>query len=171
MYRENKEEAKAYVIIFTCAAMRAVHLKLTKSQLADEFQAKLNAFITRRTRPETLISDNGGAFKATADWIRNLRRSERLHDYLAQQEITWKFNVSKAAWWGAIYERLIKGIKGVLHKTLGRTHLSFAQLETIVLDIERHMNNRPLTSVESEVGEDQVLTTKCYYVGTKLPHS
>ena len=98
------------------------------------------------------------AFKATADWIRNLRRSERLHDYLAQQEITWKFNVSKAAWWGAIYERLIKDIKGVLHKILGRTKLSFAQLETIVLDIERHMNNRPLTYVESEVGEDQVLT-------------
>ena len=67
VYRENKEEAKAYVIIFTCAAMRAVHLELTKSQLVDEFQAKLNAFITRRTRPETLISDGGGAFKATAD--------------------------------------------------------------------------------------------------------
>ena len=69
MYRENKEEAKAYVIIFTCAAMRAVHLELTKSQLVDECQAKLNAFITRRTRPETLISDNGRAFKATAEWI------------------------------------------------------------------------------------------------------
>ena len=68
----------------------------------------------------------------------------------------WKFNVSKAAWWGAISIRLIKDIKGVL--SLGRTHLSFAQLETIVLDIERHMNNRPLTYVESEVGEDQVLT-------------
>ena len=115
VYRENQEEAKAFVIIFTCAAMRAVHLELTKSQLADEFQAKLNAFITRRTRPETLISVNGGIFKATADWIRNLRRSEKLHYYLAQ-EITWKFNVSKAAWWSAIYERLIKDIKGVLHK-------------------------------------------------------
>ena len=112
VYRENKEEAKAYVIIFTCAAMRAVHLESTKSQLADEFQAKLNAFITRRTRPETLISDYGGAFKATADWIRNLRRSGRLHDYFVQQEIIWKFNVSKAAWWGVIYERLIKDIKG-----------------------------------------------------------
>ena len=96
VYRENKKEAKAYVIIFTCAAMLDVHLELTKSQLADKIKAKLNAFITGRTRPETLISDNGGAFKATADWIRSLRRSERLHDHLAQEEITWKFNVSKA---------------------------------------------------------------------------
>ena len=137
--------------------MQAVHLELTKLQLADEFQAKLNAFITR-TRPETLTSDNGGAFKATSDWIRNLQRRERLSDYLVQQEITWKFNLSKAAWWGAIYERLIKDIKGVLHKTLGSSHLSFAQLETVVLDIGYHRNNRPLLYVESEVGEDQVLT-------------
>ena len=85
--------------------MRAVHLELTKSRLADEFHAKLNAFITRRTRPETLISDNGGAFKATADWICNLRRSERLHDYLAQQEITWKFNVSIKLHGGVPYMR------------------------------------------------------------------
>ena len=168
VYRENRKEAKACVIIFTFATMRAVHLELTKSQLADEFQAKLNAFIPRRTRPESLISDNGEAFKATADWIRNLRRSERLYDYLAQQEITWKFNVSKAAWWGAIYERLIKDIKGVLHKTLGRTHLSFAQLETVVLDIKRHMNNRPLNYVESEVGCPDI---QCYYVGAKVLHS
>ena len=59
---------------------------------------------------------------------------------------------------GVPYMRLIKNIKGVLHKTLGRTHLSFAQLETIVLDIEHHMNSRPLTYVESGVDEDQVLT-------------
>ena len=96
VYRENKEESKAYVIIFTCAAMPDVHLELTKSQLADKFQAKLNAFISGRTRPETLVSDNGGALKATADWICSLRRSERLHDHLAQKEITWKFNVSRA---------------------------------------------------------------------------
>ena len=75
--------------------MRAVHLELIKSELADEFRAKLNAFITTSTSPETLISDDGGAFKATADWIHNLRRNERSRDYLVQQEITWKFNVSK----------------------------------------------------------------------------
>ena len=32
----------------------------------------------------------------------------------------------------------------------------FEQLETVVMDIERHMNNRPLTYVESEIGENQV---------------
>ena len=52
IYRVNKKEVgKAYIIIFTCAVMQAVHLEVTKSQTTDEFQMKLNAFITRRKRP------------------------------------------------------------------------------------------------------------------------
>jgi hypothetical protein len=44
----KKEEGKCYVIIFTCATSRVVHLELAKSQTAEGFQEKLNAFITRK---------------------------------------------------------------------------------------------------------------------------
>jgi hypothetical protein len=58
-YKVNKkEEGKCYVLIFTCAACRAVHLELTKTQEACEFQRKLNAFIARRGRPRLMIPDN-----------------------------------------------------------------------------------------------------------------
>ena len=57
IYRVNKEVGKVYIIIFTCAVMRAVHPEVTKSQTADEFRMKLDAFITRRTRPQRMISD------------------------------------------------------------------------------------------------------------------
>ena len=56
-----------------------------------------------------------------------------------------------------MYERLIKDVKKTLYKTLGKTKLTLEQLEAVVMDIEKHMNNnRPLTYVESESGEDQV---------------
>ena len=84
-YKVNKNENKAYVLIFTCATSRAVHLELTRSQTADEFQRKLNAFITRRTRPQLIISDNAATFKATAAWIRKVKKGERLQDFLAKQ--------------------------------------------------------------------------------------
>ena len=45
-----------------------------------------------------------------------------------------------------------------MYKTMGRTHLEYAQVEAVVMDIERHLNNRPLTYMESETGEEQVLT-------------
>lgn len=54
--------------------------------------------------------------------------------------------------------RLLLDVKKTLCKTLVKTHLTFEQLEVVVMDIERHMNNRPLTYVESGGGEDQVLT-------------
>ena len=57
-----------------------------------------------------------------------------------------------------MYERLIKDVKKTLYKTLGRTTLSFEQLETVIIDIEKHLNNRPLTHLESDGGEKQVLT-------------
>ena len=152
------DEVKVYVIIFTCAVMQRVHLEVTKSQTAEEFQQKLNAFITRKTRPEMIVSDNASVFKTTAKWIKLIRKSEKLQHYLASEEITWRFNLSKSPWWRGMYERLIKDIKTTLYKTLGKTLLKPEQLEAIIMDVERHLNNRPLMYVESDGGEEQVLT-------------
>eukprot|EP00794_Sanderia_malayensis_P005198 gene5198-5853_t len=57
-----------------------------------------------------------------------------------------------------MYERLIKDIKKTFYKTVGKSLLTFEQLETVVMDIERNMNNRPLTYTESDTGEESVLT-------------
>lgn len=53
---------------------------------------------------------------------------------------------------------MIKEIKKSLHKTLGRSHLSYEAFESVILDVERNLNNRPLTYVEAEGGEEEVLT-------------
>ena len=49
-------------------------------------------------------------------------------------------------------------MKKTVHKTLGRTHLTFEQLEAVVIDVEKNLNNRPLTYLDSDGGEEQVLT-------------
>ena len=151
-------EVKVYVIIFTFAVMQGVHLEVTQSQTAEEFQRKLNAFITRKTRPEMIVSDNASVFKTTAKWMKLIGKSEKLQDYLASEGITWRFNLSKSPWWGGMYEWLIKDIKKTLYKTLGKTLLKPEQLEAVIMVIERHLNNRPLTYVESDSGEEQVVT-------------
>ena len=57
-----------------------------------------------------------------------------------------------------MHERLLKDIKEALYKVLGRSTLTFHQLHAIVIDIEKNVNNRPLTYVEGEQEEEQVLT-------------
>ena len=100
-YRIGKEDLGKYsIIIFTCKSSRAVHLEVTRTQTADEFQKKLKAFILRRMRPRVIVSDNAGVFKTTADWIRAIRKSEKSQNYLATEEICWQFNLARSPWWG-----------------------------------------------------------------------
>ena len=47
---------------------------------------------------------------------------------------------------------------------MGRSHLSFEGMEQVIMDIERHLNNRPLTYVECE-SETQVLTPNVIMLG------
>ena len=42
---KRQQKGKLYVLVFTWATSRAVHLELTKSQTAKEFKRKLNSFI------------------------------------------------------------------------------------------------------------------------------
>ena len=147
------------------ATSRAVHLELTHLQTAEEFQEILNSFITRRTRPRRIISDNATVFKTTAPWIKKIQKSERLQNYLATHEIHWTFNLAKSPWWGGIYERLIQELKKTLYKTLGARHLTFRQLRIVILDIERNMNNHPLTYVERDKDEQQALTPDLTLLG------
>ena len=70
----KKEEAKANIVIFTCVVMRAIRLEVTKSKTAEELKRQLNAFIARKTRPEVIISEYGGAFKAKQSGSKSCER-------------------------------------------------------------------------------------------------
>ena len=65
--------------------MRAIYLEVTKSQTAEEFQKEVER-IHRKENKTSSHHHHGGAFKATAEWIKKLRKSESLLDFLARQE-------------------------------------------------------------------------------------
>lgn len=158
VYKINKSTlAKSYVALFTCASTRAVHLKLCKDLTAPEFQRAMKEFVARRGPPQTMVSDNGRTFVATRKWLRTLRKNEDLMNYLATQRIKWKFNLSRAAWWGGFFERLVGIMKRSLAKVIGRRMLTFPELEEVLLDVECTMNNRPLC-YQGEGFEHQVIT-------------
>ena len=78
---------------------------------------------------------------------------------LLSKAADYLFNLSKSPWWGGLYKKLIKDVKKMFYKTRGRTSFQYEQLETVVMDIERHLNNCLLmcTYVENKLGEEQVL--------------
>ena len=100
------------------------------------------AYSSKRYLLNSLITS--AVFKATADWIKTIRKSERLQDYLAGDNIRWQFNLAKSPWWGGLYQRLIEEIKKALHKTLGWSCLFYEAFKSVIMDVERNLNNRPL---------------------------
>ena len=145
LYRsEQKTTEKAYIILYTCASTRAVHLKLVKGMGVADFQRSFKEFTARRGLPDKIISDNAKTFKAAKDWLMKLRMDEDLNNYLAMHQIRWQFNLSRAPWWGGFFERLVAIMKSCLSKMIGNAMLMFDELEEVLIDTECIMNNRPL---------------------------
>ena len=56
-----------------------------------------------------------------------------------------RFNPSLSAWWGGIFERMVRSVKRCLKKIILGARIAFEELETVLRGIELTLNNRPLT--------------------------
>ena len=161
---KSKKEAKAYILIFTCSLSRAIHLELLTDQTVDGFIRSFKRFTARRGNPSKIYSDNAKTFKAAAKWLTRIIQSENLHEYLSREDIKWQFNLSRAPWWGGQFERIIGIVKQSIYKSIGKSLLSFKELEEILLDVEQCLNNRPLMYNEEDL-ECPVLTPNSLVFG------
>ena len=168
---EDKIEQKCYILLYTCSLTRAVYLDLLKDQTLEGIIFSLKAFIARRTRPTVMYSDNFSSFVAAAKWIKTVIKEEKLHTFLASQEMKWRFNLSRAPWWGGQFERLVGLMKQTLYKTLGKSKPKYEEFASILLDVEVTINNRPLGYIEDDV-QSVVLTPNLmmFDYPVEIPH-
>ena len=125
----------------------------------------LKQAIARRGRPTKIYSDNFSAFVAASKWLKYLMREEKVHAFLAKHHIKWQFNLSKAPWWGGQLGRIVGLIKQSLYKVMGKSTLSWEDLESLLLDVEITLNNRPHEYVDDDV-EMSILTPNVMMSGT-----
>ena len=122
----NKEVTKVYICLFTCTAIRAVHLELVEDQTASAFLRAFKRFVSRRGIPECITSDDAKTFKAGSQDLKALKtqviEAAKSQGFLANHGIKWKFITERAPWWGGFYERLIELAKRRLKKWLQTRH-------------------------------------------------
>jgi hypothetical protein len=100
--RKGRNNRKSYIVLFTCATTRAVHLELCTDMTIDKFLLALQRFVGRRGLPHTSYLDNAQTFHATNKHLSQLWTSlstAETHHFLAHNNITWKFIAPNAAWW------------------------------------------------------------------------
>ena len=116
---DNSKLYKAYVILYTCTASRAIILDVVNSSNTKNFIQSLRRFIARRGCPALMISDNGSSFIANGT-----------REFATNHLMEWKFNIPQSPWMGGIWERLVSCVKRCLKRTIGMRQMTFIELQT-----------------------------------------
>ena len=115
---QGKSFKKVSIFLFTCVAVRAVHLEVADGMTGEQFLMALRRFISRRGTPKEIILDNAPQFKLAKTTIdeawQRVVMDEDVHSYTANQNIKWKFIVEFAPGMGGFYERLVEMVKSSL---------------------------------------------------------
>ncbi|XP_049884937.1 uncharacterized protein LOC126379949 isoform X4 [Pectinophora gossypiella] len=139
----SEKKEKRWVCLFTCLAVRAIHLEVVNDLTAEECLLAVRRFVACRGKPSLIVSDNATQFRLTSEIF--------IDRQCARSNIKWKFIPQLAPWHGGVYERLIGVVKNCLKRTLDKHLLKEGQLMTIIKEVETVVNSRPLTTLTPEI--------------------
>jgi len=112
-------------------------------------------------------------YSAASEELQRLLQSEHLTQMLGRHGVRWQFIPKRAPWYGRWCECLVGLTKMALKNILERSRVTLTVLQTLVIDVEAILNNRPITYVSSELDDLQPLTL-CHLLHghqiTSLPH-
>jgi hypothetical protein len=156
LFCRDQPGRKLYILLFTCAVVRALHLELCESMNLSDFLLGFSRFASRRGLPTAIYSDNAKTFIAAKYEMRKMYND---------QAPQWKFIVPRSPWWGGYWERLVGSVKTALKKSLGNKSLTRVELETSLCEVEACINSRPLTFVGDSVDALTPLTPSHFLIG------
>ncbi|GFS81537.1 integrase catalytic domain-containing protein [Trichonephila clavipes] len=118
---------KAYIALFVCFTIRAIHLELVTDLSADAFIAAL-----KRLFP---VEENAVTYTVIA----------------VPTCIKGHQNVPGAPHMGGLWKAGIKSTKYHLKRVVGETKLTYEEFETFLTQIEACLNSRPLTPISNDL--------------------
>eukprot|EP00794_Sanderia_malayensis_P005097 gene5097-biopygen4158 len=153
---EKGKTSKAYIALFTCATTRAVNLELVEDMTVSTFKLALERFIAAWGVPNLIISDNSSTFRATTVDLHQLYEHPEVQACLANNYITWKFNLALALWWRGWFEKMAGLTKGILRRCLGKAMLRFREMQVVLKKVQAILNNHPLCYQGEELEEESM---------------
>ena len=164
---------KVWVALFTCMAVRAVHLEVLRDMSASSFINALMRFRARRPGAKFFYSDNGSNFTAAEKEIRAevQRWNGQVAEELRLEGLEWSFNPPVAPHRGGVWERMVRSVKKHLTFVLQEDNLSIEVLTTVLAKAESAVNSRPLTHIGTDARDEAVLTPMDFLCPGVFSHS
>jgi len=156
---------KAYVCLFVCMSVKAIHLELVSSLSTAHFLQAFKRFLARRGPCKHLYSDQGSNFvgaKTVLREINNLVNSDEykntMRTQLAVEGVEWRFNTPYAPHQGGLWESNVKAVKNHIYRVIGQQLLTYEELSTLLTQIEALLNSRPLCRLSADSSAPEALT-------------
>ncbi|XP_076658249.1 uncharacterized protein LOC143362189 [Halictus rubicundus] len=163
---------KAYIAVFVCMAVKAVHLELVNDYSASTFVAAYHRFISRRGRPRAIYSDNGttfqGANRELSTAIRLASQNIDFANHTAVRGVQWHFLPPAAPHFGGLWEAAVKSVKYHVKRCIGSHTLTAEEMTTLLCQVEACLNSRPVSAVSDNLDDYQVLTPGHFLIGTAI---
>jgi hypothetical protein len=112
-----------------------------------------------------MYSDNRtnfvGASGISKDEFKNIQSDEKqskIYDQLRTKGVTWHFNPPSAGHTGGVWEPVIRSIRRILVALTPEQTLDDETLVTLLVEVERILNDRPLVSGEGQLDDLDPLT-------------
>ncbi|KAL1448580.1 hypothetical protein WDU94_012305, partial [Cyamophila willieti] len=152
--RRNSPVTKAYIAVFVCMAVKAVHLELANSLTKESCLAAIDRYVARRGKPSMIHSDQGTNFKGSARHMSEVdaflyNAYPHLHEYVHSQGISWKFHPPGAPNFSGLAEAGVKSAKLHLSRFLDGRLLYQEEFCTLLCQVEAVLNSRPLVPLSS----------------------
>ncbi|KAK7877121.1 hypothetical protein WMY93_032173 [Mugilogobius chulae] len=159
--KRGRAVVKRYGLIFTCLAIRAIHLEVLSSLDTNSFINGLRRFIARRGQVLEIRSDNGtnfvGAERELKEALEKLNHT-LINGMLLQKNVKWIFNTPAASHHGSAWERLVRSVRKVLNSILKTQNLDEEGLVTVFCEAEAIVNSRPITKASTDPNDLEALT-------------
>ena len=156
----RRQRFKRYGCIFVCLATRAIHIECVNSLETNAFLSALTRFICRRGKPDKIYSDNGTNFRGAQEELKTVVTSlnDSTCSYAEKKGLKWHFHPPQGSHHGGHYERLIRSIRETLLGITTEQEMSEDNLTTFFCEVEKILNDRPLTQVSNDPNDQTPLT-------------
>lgn len=154
----GRRKEKRWIALFTCLAVRAIHLDVVHSLTTEACLMAIRRFICRRGSPDEFFSDNGTNFKGASNEMTRAVKEIKTEcaESIVSPAIKWHFIPPSTPHMGGVWERMVKSVKAAMKAIDDGRKLTDEVLLTTLSEAEDMINARPLTYLSQESGVEAI---------------